>query len=268
MDFKQKVLKIVKNIPKGEFLSYQQVAKLAGNKKAARAVGNFMAQNQNPAVFCHRVVKSNSEVGGYSGGHKLGWKKLGLLLREGVIAVMPTDTIYGICGSALNRKTVEKIYQLKQRSPGKPMIILISDLAELSLFGVKPSLKELKILKKLWPGRISIILPIKNKDKKESLFYLHRGTSGLSFRLPKDKFLLKILKISGPVVAPSANLEDKEPAGTINQARKYFGNSVVYYAGKKVYSKEPSTLIRFSNRKIEVLRKGADYKMLPLYLSK
>jgi len=81
----------------------------------------------------------------------------------------------------------------------------------------------------------------------------------LAFRLPKGpKWLLKVLEISGPLIAPSANWESYEPARTVNEARKYFGKNVVYYDGGKIIG-EPSTLIKI-NKKIEILRKGSDYK--------
>ncbi len=47
------------------------------------------------------------------------------ILKSGGIGVIPTDTIYGLVGSALNKKAVRRIYQLRQRNPKKPLIILI-----------------------------------------------------------------------------------------------------------------------------------------------
>lgn len=183
-------------------------------------------------------------------------KVLAELLKEGDVAVMPTDTIYGICGSALDKKAVKKIYALKKRPPQKPAIILISNLADLNLFGIKPSEEDLKILKKLWPGKISVILDIKDKEKIKGLKYLHRGIKTLAFRLPKKKSLVKILTISGPLIAPSANLENHSPAKTIAEAKKYFGSKVIYYNKGRIAGR-PSTLVEIKNRKIETLRKGS-----------
>lgn len=181
--------------------------------------------------------------------------KIGLLLKKGLIVVMPTDTIYGICGSALKKDVVEKIYKLRKRSPKKPMVVLISSINDLKIFGVKLNKSEEKILKKLWPGKISVILKLKNKIKKFA--YIHRGTNAIAFRLPKPKWLIKILKISGPIVAPSANLEGYPSAKTIEEAKKYFGNKVIYWDKGKRDSK-PSTIIKLKNNKIEILRKGAE----------
>jgi methylated-DNA-[protein]-cysteine S-methyltransferase len=66
--FKLKVLEIVKKIPKGNTLSYKQVASMAGNEKAWRVVGNILNKNYNPEIPCHRVIKSDGKLGGYNRG--------------------------------------------------------------------------------------------------------------------------------------------------------------------------------------------------------
>lgn len=78
--FKDKVLKEVKGIKRGEVLSYKEVARRAGRPKAYRAVGNILAKNFNPKVPCHRVIRSDGRIGGYNGGRK---RKERLLKKEG-----------------------------------------------------------------------------------------------------------------------------------------------------------------------------------------
>lgn len=80
--FQKRVYQVVSKIPKGEFLSYRKVAELAGFPKAFRAVGNILNKNRDPKVFCHRVIRSNGEIGGYNSGIK---KKISLLKREGML---------------------------------------------------------------------------------------------------------------------------------------------------------------------------------------
>lgn len=82
--FKERVLDIVRQIPKGKTLTYRQVAELAGSPYAYRAVGNIMKGNRNPNVPCHRVIRSDGAVGGYNavGGSE---KKKRLLRDEGAI---------------------------------------------------------------------------------------------------------------------------------------------------------------------------------------
>lgn len=81
--FKEKVLDIVRKIPRGKTLTYGEVAQKAGNAKAARAVGTYMRQNYDETVPCHRVLRSDGKIGNYNrGGEKA---KRALLIKEGAI---------------------------------------------------------------------------------------------------------------------------------------------------------------------------------------
>ena len=81
-EFQEKVYNAVKKIPKGRVLTYKEVARLIGSSKAYRAVGNALNKNPFASVPCHRVVRSDGEVGGYARGTKV---KIKLLKREGAI---------------------------------------------------------------------------------------------------------------------------------------------------------------------------------------
>lgn len=81
--FKDRVLEVVLKIPKGQVLSYKQVAKSAGSPKAFRAVGNIMNKNRNPHVPCHRVICSDGRIGGFAFGTD---KKEKILKEEGYLA--------------------------------------------------------------------------------------------------------------------------------------------------------------------------------------
>ena len=68
MTFRESVFKVVRQIPKGKTLTYKEVAKKAGSPNAYRAVGNALNTNYDPKIPCHRVIRSNGEVGGYNRG--------------------------------------------------------------------------------------------------------------------------------------------------------------------------------------------------------
>jgi len=81
-EFSKKVFYFVKKIKKGRVLTYKELASLCGKPKAARAVGNILNKNKNLVeIPCHRVIKSNGEIGGYVGGAT---EKIRLLKREGI----------------------------------------------------------------------------------------------------------------------------------------------------------------------------------------
>ena len=68
ISFSQKVLSIVKDIPKGNILTYKEVAIKVGRPKAYRVVGNILNKNYNPDIPCHRVIRSDGKFGGYNRG--------------------------------------------------------------------------------------------------------------------------------------------------------------------------------------------------------
>ncbi len=81
--FKEKVLNIVKNIPKGQTRTYKQVAALSKSPKAFRAVGSIMSKNFDPSIPCHRVIKSDGTLGNYNRGGTA--KKMAILRKESAI---------------------------------------------------------------------------------------------------------------------------------------------------------------------------------------
>ncbi len=186
------------------------------------------------------------------------------ILKDGRIAVMPTDTIYGIVGRALNEPTVNRIYNIKKRQPEKPCIILISGIKELEKFSVDITALQKEKLENYWTQNslsfrqsqdlrpISIIL-----DCADSKFsYLHRGTNTLAFRMPAQEELRNLLKQTGPLIAPSANPEGLSPAQDIAGAKKYFANSVDLYIDGGEIEGKPSRVIKLHKDGAESILRG------------
>lgn len=172
------------------------------------------------------------------------------MLKTGAIGVLPTDTIYGVVGSALNKRVVERIYKLRDRNPRKPMIVLIGALTDLKRFGVRLTPELKKMTARLWPGKISIIFKCRSKRME----YLHRGTRTLAFRLPAKNSLRMLLGKTGPLVAPSANPEGKPPARTIHEAKRYFKKKVDFYVDGGRQITRPSKLIAIVGGESVILR--------------
>lgn len=81
--FEEAAINRLKKIPRGRVTTYRELARVLGRPRAARAVGNAMSKNPwAPRVPCHRVVRSDGQLGGYGGGPAL---KKRLLKKEGVI---------------------------------------------------------------------------------------------------------------------------------------------------------------------------------------
>lgn len=80
--FTEKVYSVVKKIPKGKVLTYKQVAEKAGSPKAFRAVGSILKKNFNPEIPCHRVIRSDGDLGKYNRGERA---KKEILTKEGYL---------------------------------------------------------------------------------------------------------------------------------------------------------------------------------------
>ncbi len=80
--FTEKVLSVVAGIPRGETLTYAEVARRAGSPGASRAVGSILRRNFDPRVPCHRVIRSDGALGQYNRGEA---EKARLLREEGAI---------------------------------------------------------------------------------------------------------------------------------------------------------------------------------------
>ena len=85
--FRNRVFEVVRQIPVGKTMTYKEVAAAAGNPRAYRAVGNILNKNYDPAIPCHRVVRSDGRTGGYNRGENMKKQKL---IEEGAFTPLET----------------------------------------------------------------------------------------------------------------------------------------------------------------------------------
>ena len=128
------------------------------------------------------------------------------ILKQGGIVAIPTETVYGLAGNALDEACVDKIYKAKGRPSDNPLIIHISRLSqwERLVKDIPPKAKALA--EKFWPGPLTIILPKSElvPDKVSG------GLSTVAVRMPKNEIARRIIDVSDiPLAAPSANLSGK-----------------------------------------------------------
>lgn len=143
--------------------------------------------------------------------------------KRGLVIAYPTDTIYGLGCLAINEKAVEKIFKIKKRAKNKPMLILVGSLAMLKKYCcVNKSQNE--YLKKIWSGTKSVSVVLKSKSNLPNT--LTGGAGSIAVRLPKNDFLVKIIKkIGAPIVSTSLNKSGKEPKTDVADLEKYFGKN-------------------------------------------
>lgn len=129
-------------------------------------------------------------------------KKAAELLKNGELVAFPTETVYGLGANALDPEAVAKIFIAKGRPADNPLIVHVSEIAQLSGIAKDVPPIALKLAKKFWPGPLTIIL-----KKKESIpSIVTAGLPTVAVRMPSHPIALELIKCTGtPIAAPSAN---------------------------------------------------------------
>lgn len=171
-------------------------------------------------------------------------------LRSGEVAVIPTDTLYGVVCSAHQKDAVRNVIDYKRRA-NKPGTLVAANIEQFVDLGIKR--RYLKAVEHLWPNPLSIVIPVGSE-----LEYLHMGKDSLAVRIPKDEKFRKFLEKSGPLFTTSANPPDGKPAETVEEATQYFEDKPDFYVdGGDLSGRPASTIIRVVDDAVEVLRAGA-----------
>lgn len=170
-------------------------------------------------------------------------------LRAGGVAVLRTDTLYGIVARADDEKAVERLYEVRRRDTGKSCIILL-DTPESACGNSGILTKAMRQHATSQPTSFVIAA-------SDAPTWLLRENHSLAYRIPDDERLQSILRQTGPLIAPSANPQGLPPARTIDEARAYFGDDVDIYIddGEVPIDQQPSRIIRIhDDGRMEQLR--------------
>jgi L-threonylcarbamoyladenylate synthase len=139
------------------------------------------------------------------------------LITTNNVVAFPTETVYGLGGSALNDESVRSIYRAKNRPSDNPLIVHVSSIEQLKrkllpLDYRIPSIYE-SLLNKFWPGPLTILLPIHENSPISKLVTANQST--FAVRLPNNPVARALIAISDtPLAAPSANASTR-PSPTL-----------------------------------------------------
>lgn len=121
-------------------------------------------------------------------------------MRQGEIVAIPTETVYGLAGRASDDLAVAKIFAAKERPAFNPLIVHVASLEEAERIAVFDE-RAIALAEKFWPGPLTLVLP-----RREGVSLL--ATAGLEtvgVRVPAHSVAREVLRLSGPLAAPSAN---------------------------------------------------------------
>lgn len=186
------------------------------------------------------------------------------ILNNGGLAVIPTDTVYGLVGDATNEKVIKKVFEIKQRENSKPLLILISNFDMLKNYVKNISSLELEIINKFWPGPLTIIF----QNKKNLSDTLTANKNEIAIRMPNDKLLLDLInKLDKPVIATSANIAHKKTITSIDLLEDSIKNNVDYVYDNGFLEDKPSTIIKVIDNKVIIFRDGIISRDIKNYLN-
>lgn len=176
-----------------------------------------------------------------------------LLLQNEVVAI-PTETVYGLAGNALNEKAVSKIFEAKNRPHFDPLIVHVASVSEVSNYVEEIPELAFNLMGHFWPGALTVLLP-----KKPCIPDL--TTSGLQevgIRIPNHPITLELLKsLPFPLAAPSANPFGYISPTSARHVEEQLGGKIPYILnGGNCSVGIESTVLRVQQNKIEVLRLG------------
>ncbi len=181
-------------------------------------------------------------------------KLAGELLRNGELVGIPTETVYGLGGNALESSSAEKIFKAKGRPSDNPLIVHITEIDDIKPLVTDFPLLAQKCAERFWPGPLTMILPKSEKIPPQT----SGGLDTVGIRMPSDKIARAIIKSAGvPIAAPSANLSGSpSPTEAVHVYEDMNGRIPLIIDGKNSAVGVESTVISFEKNSIRILRPG------------
>ena len=192
---------------------------------------------------------------GQKNSAKIVWKVI-KYIKQGKVIVLPTDTVYGLVADATNKKAVERILKIKNRSKEKAIPIFVKDIKMVGKLA-KINKNQEKFLNSVWSGKMTAVLKLKIKNEKLKICGIDRKT--IALRIPKYKLILRLLKRTNILLTgTSANISNRPASTKIKEVIEQFGNQkeqpdLIIDAGNLPKSR-PSTVIDLTEFPPKVLR--------------
>ena len=179
----------------------------------------------------------------------------GQILRDGGLVAVPTETVYGLAGNALDESAVRRIYEVKGRPEVKPLSIMVPDDGAMERWCVDVPKAAHALAARFWPGPLTIIL----RSGPEVPALTRAGGATVGLRCPDHPLTLSLLRACGlPLAAPSANPSGAASPKTAEAVLAYFDGMIdgVIDGGACGIGRE-STIIDLSAAPYRIVRPGA-----------
>ncbi len=183
-----------------------------------------------------------------------GLKRAASLIKRGGLAAFPTETVYGLGASAFDPAAAAGIFEAKGRPHFDPLIVHISGLRQLRLVAAEVPPAAARLARRFWPGPLTLVL----KKRPSVPDIVTAGLPTVAVRMPAHPVAERLIKLAGPLAAPSANRFGRLSPTTASHVLKQLGpfGVVVLDGGPATHGIE-STIVAFERGRPVILRRGA-----------
>ncbi len=175
-------------------------------------------------------------------------------IKAGAVALVPTDTVYGLAVSPEHPQSIQRLYRLKRRAVSKNLPIMVASREQLEELGADLNAAALRMLDSRYiPGPVSLVLSLQTKKTPNWLRYRDE----IAVRIPNDNFMLKLLRLTGPLLVTSANRSGQATPASAQQAAEQLEGApdlIVDLGQRKLV---PSTLVNCRVMPPKIERVGA-----------
>ena len=172
------------------------------------------------------------------------------LLRGGGVALLPTDTIYGLHASALDETAVARIADIKGREETKPFVVLASSIEDLDQLGIDAEPDILNALRSIWPAPLPAVLPPRRPNAAR------RGAATRAVRIPALDWLRELVSRTGALVSTSANRSGERPVQDPSALARDLQQQLDAVVDGGVLSGEPSAILDLTGAEPRFIREG------------
>ena len=178
--------------------------------------------------------------------------KVAAILQSGGVALLPTDTVYGLVASPKHPNAIAKIFTLKNRPAAKNLPILVADIAQIEALGAVLTARTRTLLaSRFIPGALTLVLPLSGGPEWLA------GRTEVALRIPDDAPLRALLAQTGPLLATSANASGQETPAHVSAILPQLTGSPDIVVDDGPRPRQPSTLINCLTTPFSVQRTGA-----------
>ena len=176
------------------------------------------------------------------------------LIKKGELVAIPTETVYGLGANGLEESAVAKIFEAKGRPQDNPLILHLSEAAEMERYCHSIPQEAYRLAEKFWPGPLTMVLPAKDCVPRRTT----GGLSTVAVRCPDSDITREIIRLSGvPLAAPSANISGKPSTTTAEHVRHdHDGRIAAIVDGGACRVGVESTIVDLTDSPARLLRPG------------